>query len=119
MRITTKTFNFNNHTLDITLIYYTNNTAELAWCIDDSYERTELSSEEKNYIRNTMYKLVTYLSARINLFVEVYTADSLGDMRIHIHSKWGFTQLGDGDYMILGNELETAAAITNKLSIQV
>jgi len=39
MRITTKTFNFNNHTLDITLIYYTNNTAELAWCIDDSARR--------------------------------------------------------------------------------
>ena len=119
MRITTKTFNFGTHTLDITLIHYTATTIELAWSIDNSYDRVELSTDEKNYVMTTMSKLVTYLSARTNLFIEVYTADDLGDMRLHIHSKWGFTQLGSGDYMVLGNEVETATAISTKLSMQV
>ena len=119
MKITTKSFPFNTHTLDITLIHYSNNTVELAWSIDDCYDRVELSTQEKNYVKTTMSKLVSHLAARTNLFVELYTADDLDAMRRHIHSKWGFSHLGSGDYMILGNEQEVATAISNKLTLQV
>lgn len=119
MRVTTRECTFNNHTLEITLIHYSSNTVELAWSIDYSYKRVELSTAEKNFVKTMMSRVVTTLSTHLNIFVELYTDDGLGDMRHHIHSKWGFNRLGTGPYMVLGNEVDIATAISNKLSVQV
>ena len=85
---------------------------------DGTYEKQELTKEEKVFVKETMKNLINKLMKKINLFIEVYVEDGLGSMRKHLHSKWGFSGLGTGDYMILGFEEVISVAISEKLMLQ-